>query len=153
MNIPAVAPMTQEIPAPDHGASSAAPSPALWNPDGAALWSLLFTPIFGSVLHARNWQALGDEAMARRMRVWCAVSVLMLLVSMALPLLTVPYWTLWYLAAAQKQSTSVKARFGKGYVRRAFGPPLLVAVAASTGMLALALLAGYAAATLGLVQG
>jgi hypothetical protein len=28
--------------------------PALWNPNAAAGWSLLFTPAFGAFLHARN---------------------------------------------------------------------------------------------------
>ena len=39
--------------------------PALWNPDAAGAWSLLLTPIFGSVLVRKNWQAIGDEAKAR----------------------------------------------------------------------------------------
>src|SRR5450755_4392625 len=46
----------------------AAPPPALWNPKAAALWSLVFSPAFGSFLHARNAEALGrtEEAKANR---------------------------------------------------------------------------------------
>jgi hypothetical protein len=40
------------------------PSPALWNPNAAASWSLLFTPIFGSLLHMKNWQAMGNREKA-----------------------------------------------------------------------------------------
>jgi predicted amidophosphoribosyltransferase len=28
---------------------------AIWNPNAASNWSLVFTPAFGSYLHARNW--------------------------------------------------------------------------------------------------
>ena len=37
------------------------PAPSLWNPDVAGAWSLLFTPIFGSVLLLKNWRAIGRE--------------------------------------------------------------------------------------------
>jgi hypothetical protein len=42
--------------------------PALWNPNAAACWSLVFSPAFGAFLHARNAQSLGrtDEAKANR---------------------------------------------------------------------------------------
>ena len=33
-------------------------APALWNPNAAASWSLLFSPAFGAFLHMKNWQAL-----------------------------------------------------------------------------------------------
>lgn len=38
---------------------------ALWNPNAAGLWSLLFTPIFGSIIHMKNWNALGQPEKAR----------------------------------------------------------------------------------------
>ena len=30
-------------------------SNALWNPNTAANWSFLFSPLFGAYLHALNW--------------------------------------------------------------------------------------------------
>lgn len=33
---------------------------ALWNPNAAANWSLLFTPLFGAYLHMLNWRSLGE---------------------------------------------------------------------------------------------
>lgn len=31
----------------------------LWNPNAAVNWSVLFTPIFGAWIQAKNWKALG----------------------------------------------------------------------------------------------
>jgi hypothetical protein len=33
-------------------------NPKLWNPNAAACWSIIFTPIFGAWVHARNWKTL-----------------------------------------------------------------------------------------------
>src|SRR5436190_17925418 len=44
--------------------------PRLWNPNAAASWCLLFSPVFGAYLHMRNWQALGDERHAQVNRNW-----------------------------------------------------------------------------------
>jgi hypothetical protein len=48
--------------------SDADAAPALWNPNAAANWSLLFSPMFGAWLHMKNWAALGEpeRAAARR---------------------------------------------------------------------------------------
>ena len=44
--------------------------PPLWNPDAAACWSFLFSPIFGSCLLAANWRALGKPEKAATNMVW-----------------------------------------------------------------------------------
>ena len=51
----------------------------LWNPNAAANWSLLFTPIFGSYLQFRNWQALGKKDEADNARNWFIFSILFIL--------------------------------------------------------------------------
>ena len=33
----------------------------LWNPNVAACLSILFTPIFGAWIHAKNWENLGKD--------------------------------------------------------------------------------------------
>ena len=33
-------------------------TPKLWNPNAAACWSIIFNPIFGAWVHARNWRSL-----------------------------------------------------------------------------------------------
>ena len=38
---------------------------AIWNPNAASNWSIIFTPAFGSYLHALNWRTLGEEEHAR----------------------------------------------------------------------------------------
>ena len=52
--------------------------PTLWNPLVCGLWSLLFTPIFGATLVARNWRVLGRIYEARASRVWVWVSLVLL---------------------------------------------------------------------------
>src|SRR5439155_9081546 len=54
----------------------------LWNPNAAALWSVLLSPAFGAFLHAQNWRILGDAKRARANMFWffliiviCAVAV------------------------------------------------------------------------------
>ena len=39
--------------------------PKLWNPNAATLWSLLFSPVFGAWIHAKNWEELGNEEESR----------------------------------------------------------------------------------------
>ena len=45
-------------------------APALWNPQAAGLWSVLFTWAFGAFLLAKNWKALGNEARVKRCMFW-----------------------------------------------------------------------------------
>ena len=53
-------------------------APPLWNPNAAALWSLLFSPVFGAWLQMRNWQALGDSQKAQQSWYWCLASLLLI---------------------------------------------------------------------------
>src|SRR5438552_4573164 len=55
-------------------------APALWNPNAAASWSLLFSPIFGSYLHARNWEALDRPDKAASSRKWMVGSIIFFVV-------------------------------------------------------------------------
>ena len=50
--------------------SDSGDAPALWNPQAAGLWSVLFTWAFGAFLLAKNWRALGNEARAKRCMFW-----------------------------------------------------------------------------------
>jgi hypothetical protein len=45
-------------------------APALWNPQAAGFWSVVFTWAFGAFLLAKNWKALGNEARAKRCMFW-----------------------------------------------------------------------------------
>lgn len=117
-------------------------APALWNPGAAAGWSLLFSPIFGAYLHARNWEALGqpDKAATSRKWMWGSVVffVVLLITSFFVPdskladalgrvgglVLLVS----WYYNLGKTQRAHVAARFGQDYPRRGWGKPLLAAL-------------------------
>ena len=103
-------------------------APALWNPDAAGAWSLLFSPIFGSVLVRKNWQALGDADKARTGAIWLGVSILMLLVTIFAGVLGFLYIIVWYFLWQRPQAQYISERWGKDYPRKGWGIPLLAAL-------------------------
>lgn len=118
-------------------------APPLWNPNAAASWSLLFTPVFGAWLHMKNWQALGQPEKAESSWRWVQVSAA-ILVAMILLSATVldgrvgdllvraggfALLLSWYYTSARPQAALVLGRYGKNYPRRGWGKPLLLAVA------------------------
>lgn len=111
--------------------------PYLWNPNAAALWSLLFTPIFGAWLHMRNWQELGDKTMARKNLMWIIaypIAALALPIGLLLMGIDIPNiwgWLLllvWYLTLGKTQIQLVKEEFGGDYERRSWWLPLLLGI-------------------------
>src|SRR3954452_13849407 len=85
MNTNPYAPPTANV----EDVSSTKVSPALWNPSAAARWSFLLSPIFGAILHMKNWQALGESEKAVQSRYWVlgniAFFLLLLVASFILP--------------------------------------------------------------------
>ena len=68
---------------PDTSAPDAAPeAPALWRPSAVAVWSLLFTPVFGSLLLMHAWHVLGPAHAVRPARHWLLASMLVLLLEL-----------------------------------------------------------------------
>jgi len=137
--------------------TDAAYAPPIWNPNAAANWSLIFSPVFGAFLHMRNWQALDEPKRAATAKGWLVASVVMLVVYLWLALslsdsksadaatrmVAFAYLLVWYFAAARSQSTYFKERFGKDYPHKGWGKPLLVAVAGLVGYIVLAAVVGY----------
>jgi len=137
-------------------------APPLWNPNAAASWSLLFSPIFGAYLHMRNWQALGQAEKAASSKKWMygniAFFVIVVLLSLvapqskALDLLGrgggIGLLVAWYYSIGKSQQAYVLAHFGKTYTRRGWALPLLAALGIlfafvfSVGFLALLVGAG-----------
>ncbi|HYC53774.1 MAG TPA: hypothetical protein VEL28_02435 [Candidatus Binatia bacterium] len=115
-------------------------APALWNPNAAGLWSLLFTPIFGSVLLLKNWRAIGADDKVRRARIWLVVSVVMLVPAMIVGLAGFIYIIVWYFAWQKPQATFVKQRWGDGYPRKSWGWPLLIALGCWLALMAVVVL-------------
>ncbi|MEO3715303.1 hypothetical protein [Roseateles flavus] len=134
----------------------AAPTPArpprLWNPNAAAAWSLFFSPVFGALLHMKNWEAMGEHARAAQSRQWAvgmavAIGLLMLVSLFAVGnrgmellcnLTSVTLLVAWYYGSGKAQTTRVLARFGRGYPRRGWVEPVLIAVAVLLALTALA---------------
>ena len=102
-------------------------SPPLWNPNAAASWSLLFTPVFGAILHMKNWEALGEPQKAAGARSWAIGTLIFLFVlaivsgilgdSKALDglgrIAGLIVLVAWYYASGKSQQNYVLARFGR----------------------------------------
>jgi uncharacterized membrane protein len=130
---------------------SPAAAPPLWNPEAAAGWSLVFTPIFGAILHRRNWLALGEPEKAAQQRAWIFATAMLLLLTIALSVLLpeapgVDIGTRvaglaillgWYFSVAKAQRLYVEARYGKTYPRKSWLQPLLLGVLGVGAFLAL----------------
>ena len=113
----------------------------MWNPDAAANWSLLFTPIFGTWLHMQNWRALGETERAESAKTWLMLSTLVLvglgIGGALMPFSGISQWTWvadfvlllsWYFGSARGQARWVRERYGKDYVRKGWLPPVLAAL-------------------------
>lgn len=100
----------------------------VWNPDVAGAWSLLFTPLFGSILVYKNWQSLGELERAQQSKKWIYISVLMALLSAVLGLVGLIYIITWYFASQKPQSVFLKTEHGGVYRKKSWGKPLLIAL-------------------------
>ena len=113
---------------------------ALWNPNAAINWSLLFTPILGGLLHASNWDAMGEPEKAKESRLWAWGTIPVIVVSLFLRgdvarLIQIAYISVWYFVAAKKQAKRVKELYGTSYPRKPWGKVLGIAAAIFAGVL------------------
>jgi len=117
---------------------------ALWNPNAAALWSVIFTPLFGAYLHALNWRALGDKEREEESMTWVfgagALVLLMILIEVVTPpgysqgdrishALEFAFLIAWYFTSARTQARLVKEKYGKSFPRKSWRKPLLMGLA------------------------
>lgn len=137
-----------------------ASSPAIWNPNAAANWCLLFTPAFGAYLHAQNWRALGESERAAGSMKWFYVAIGLLIVyvlmGVALPsekaadglsrLIGMVFLLSWYFRSARPQAKYVKEKFGPAYVRQPWSKALGYALAGLIGYVVFAFVIGVIAA-------
>ena len=128
----------------------------LWNPNAAANWSLVFTPVFGAYLHARNWRAMGQNERAAGSMKWfyggLVLYVLFLLIFLLVNddkimdgvgrLLGFTYLLVWYFASARAQAKFVKEKYGATYPRKTWGKPLLIGFGCRIAYLLLAVVVG-----------
>lgn len=141
-------------------------APAMWNPNAAASWSLLFSPVFGGYLQMRNWQELGEPEKAKQSWYWVLGSGIVIVAVIAATLvLPDTHWfqtasnrsglillLAWYFAHGKQQVAYVKERYGKDYPRKGWGLPLGIAIMAIIGLMVVAIVATMALAMAGVVQ-
>lgn len=93
----------------------------LWNPNAAANWSLLFSSAFGSYLHMKNWEALGEVQKAKSSKTWFISSLIFTVLGLGFFVLVA-----WYFSIGKKQSIYVKEKFSDNYSKKSWGIPLLI---------------------------
>jgi hypothetical protein len=116
--------------------------PALWNPNAAASWSLLFSPAFGAYLHARNADAMGRADEAKANRVWFYVTISYFAFTL-LPIPGIPEVLFrltpiglllgWYFGTGKMQARYVKGTWRAGYERKSWKKPLIIALGCMIG--------------------
>jgi hypothetical protein len=131
-------------------------TPALWNPNAAGSWSIIFSPAFGAYLHMLNWRALGESERARTTQKWFYAGLVMLGVYIVLAvvsankkgtdgfvnLVALVFLLTWYFSDGNKQAPYVKARFGAVYIRRGWSKPILLGLLCVFGYFVLAAVIG-----------
>ena len=107
---------------------------SLWNPNAAANWSLLFSPVFGAWLHAKNWSVLGDEGKAKQSMYWVYVGIAFLIFAILLPekisrSMGIGYLFGWYFSSAKQQTKHIKEKLNNEYEKKGWAKPIGIAVA------------------------
>ncbi len=130
-------------------------TPSLWNPNSAGLWSLLFTPAFGSYVQMLNWRELGEDKKAQTSQIWFYISLgflaLVLISSIFIPEESgdaiirasgLAFLIGWYAANGHQQGKYVKEQLSNVYVKKPWLPALGYAVLGFGGYILAALLVG-----------
>ncbi len=107
---------------------------ALWNPNAAANWSVVFTPAFGAYLHSQNWRAMGENAKAEKSMLWVYATLAVVALSMFKEGAYGIAWAIliaWYFLSARGQVAWVKEKFNDSYVKKGWRQPILYAIGAA----------------------
>jgi len=114
-------------------------SSALWNPNAAANWSLLFTPAFGAYIHMINWRVLGDPVRANTSRRWFYAGIALLVAyaiggavfatsEVIVPVMQaigLAFLLSWYMFSARHQAKYIKEKYADAYEHKHWGKALL----------------------------
>lgn len=115
----------------------------LWSPDKAAFFSIIFSPIFGAVIHALNWKALGEKSKSRMswiwaVLIWLAFSVVTAsgeaklydfeVITMHLQLTQMVIIVLWYFLSARAQSKYLVTHYPQGYTKKSWVYPICFSI-------------------------
>ena len=134
---------------------------AVWNPDAAAGWSLIFTPAFGSYIQMLNWKTLSEPEKAASAKTWFYISIWVLLANLASSLVAL-FWEVnsrtadvvlgfaplvclyvWWISTGRWQGIYLREKFGARYSRKPWGKPLLLGIGAYIIFLALMFVIGF----------
>lgn len=100
---------------------------SLWNPDMAGLWSLIFTPLFGSVIVYLNWKALGEGVRAKNTIPWIILSFIIIAVLVFYDRFLVIYILMWYFLCQRRQTLFIKEHYYGKWERKSWLKPILLA--------------------------
>jgi uncharacterized membrane protein YfcA len=127
--------------------------PKLWNPNVAANWSLIFSPIFGALLLSKNWTELGQPDRAKSNQTWaigCIIFLLFVVLVPSRPMLDrtmqlggIILLLTWYFSQGRKQAKFVKEKYGKEYEKKKWGQPILIAIGCFVGFIIVATGIGF----------
>lgn len=132
---------------PEVEARNVGPAPALWNPNAAACWCLLFSGAFGAFLHARNANALGRADEAKANWIWFFVFIGAALLGLVAPIaphhpllfsMRLSLLLFWYASPGRVQIRHVKETWQDRYVHKSWMMPLLIGCCCIGGLFALA---------------
>jgi len=120
---------------------------AIWNPNIAAILSLVFTPAFGSYLQMLNWKTLQEPDKAVSSKIWFYISLGILIVQAVLrPTLDkqsagglisggieLIFMLIWYYSSGRLQGKYVKEKLGSSYTHKPWGKLLLLVSVCTIG--------------------
>ncbi len=106
-------------------------TPKIWNPNAAANWSLLFTPVFGALLQAKNWKALNQQKNEKKSKIWAITSLIIVLLTISNPEnngkgILLILLIFWYFLSAKKQINYIKNNNIK-YHKKSWLKPITIA--------------------------
>ena len=112
---------------------SSTAAPELWNPNAAANWSLMFTPIFGAWIHAKNWNELGQHERGNKSMLWVYIGFAILVTVLFLPdvggrLVSIAFLISWYFLSAKSQVKYLKEN-SINYEKKSWGKAVLLGFA------------------------
>ncbi len=103
----------------------------LYNPNAAANWSVLLSPVFGSYALMKNWQILGNESAAKRSKIWMIVLVVLIVI---LSFLDVPAYgsalillVVWLFCEQKPQVKYIKAHC-PAYQKKKWGKTVWIGI-------------------------
>lgn len=117
--------------------------PLLYSPKFVCACALLFTPLFGAALQARNWDELGEPDEARASRQWVRASLWLLVLYLVVqtifrnepfinwfgPYFLVVFWGAWMITGGRRQPGFVARRCGDNFDHRPIGRAMILGAA------------------------